>query len=155
MSEEKLVKHPGKGVKNIKWDERQVAAAIMLAEGHPKVEIYEKLGIERSTLWRWEQNEEFATEVDKLSLMYGLASKAKRMREINRIALMFDRALTHPINEGYTYLDLLKEARMQSEGVRLDILSTLTAITTETGSVERLGPGEGRQLPDPDDTETQ
>lgn len=137
------------------WDDTRDRAAIMLAEARPKKEIYEELGINRGTLYLWEKNEEFSREVDRLSLMYGVASKAHRQRLINK-------AIQQYIDEngkidltGVTFLDLLKEARMQTEGLRLDIFNQIAAINEETGSVVDSRSGRLPALPDAKEKEAE
>ena len=149
-------------VKNIIWSDEQSRAAVMLAEGYTKADVSREIGVHASTITRWTQNEEFAEEVDRLSLMYGLASKAERMRLIKRAAREFERD-GKPDVSGFTLLDLLKEARMQTEGVKLDILSILTAnqqeepaaIVAEARPVEFIGSGGSENIPDQDDPQTE
>jgi transcriptional regulator with XRE-family HTH domain len=123
------------------WDERREQAAILLAQGYSKKEICEKVEIHESTLWRWEQEDSFSEEVDNLSLMYGLASKAHRTRLLNQAIRQKINNKTGQIDlSGVTFLDLIKEARMQTEGLKLDILNTLIpAFAEETGSVAGSG----------------
>ena len=142
-------------IKNIHWTDEQSTAAVMLAEGYTKSEVAREVGVNASTITRWTQNEEFAEEVDRLSLMYGLASKAERMRQIKRAARKFED--NDSTIAGYNYLDLLKEARIQTEGVKLDILSILTATTAvneEARPVAISRPGISPGLPDPKDSST-
>lgn len=123
------------------WDDRRDRAATMLAQGYQKKEICEVVEIDYSTLWRWEQEDQFNEEVDRLSLMYGVASKAHRTRLLNQAIRQKINKKTGEIDlAGVSFLDLLKEARMQTEGIKLDILSTLIpAFAEETGPVAGSG----------------
>jgi transposase-like protein len=149
-------------VKNIVWSEQQSHAAVMLAEGYAKSEVAREVDVHPSTITRWTQNEDFAEEVDRLSLIYGLASRAERMRQIKRAAREFERDGKLDVS-GFTYLDLLKEARIQTEGVRLDILSILTAnheeepaaIVAEARPVANLGSGNSTNVSETDETDTE
>jgi transposase-like protein len=132
-------KSGSKILKNLVWDEQRSQAAIMLAQGYEKKKICQQIGIDDSTLWRWEKNAEFAEEVDRLTLMYGFASKQERLRIINQAARQFVKDGKWDVS-GFTLLDLLKEARMQSEGIKLDILSMLTALTGQEQSAALSAP---------------
>lgn len=137
------------------WDDKRDQAAIMLAESRSKSDICEELGINRTTLYNWEKNEEFSKEVDRLALMYGLASKSHRLKLLNK-------AIQQMIEEngkidlsGVTFLDLIKEARMQTEGLRLDIFNQIAAFTAETGLMVSSGSGSLPELPDATAEETE
>lgn len=124
------------------WNDTQSEAAILLAKGVPKKTIYEQLGIGRTTLWRWEQLEVFSEEVTRLKLMFGLASKARRMQIINEAIQQFVDEDTGKWDvSGFTMLDLIKEARMQMEGVNLNVIPQLAAFLEQTGSVDNGGTG--------------
>jgi transcriptional regulator with XRE-family HTH domain len=118
----------------------------MLAQGYMKMEICEECGIDPSTLRRWEHIDAFMEEVDRLSLIRGIASKANRLRLLNQAIRQKVNSETGEIDlANVSFLDLLKEARMQTEGVRLDILNTLIpAFTEKTGSV--AGGGSDRSI---------
>ena len=142
-------------LQNCVWDEQKTQAAILLAQGYNHGVVSEEVNCNRTTIWRWMQNEEFAKEVDKLSLMYGVASKAHRMRLINQAIRQFiDENGTLDTGDD-TLLDYLKEARQQIEGVKLDIISQLTAIAQTAGSVEPSGPSGGPGLLSQDTEETE
>ena len=121
------------------WTQKRSDAAIMLATGKKKTEIIEELGIGRTTLFRWTNNPEFSLEVDKLTLMHGLASKAYRMRMIQEAADDFKKTDGSWDVTGFSLLDLIKEARMQMEGVNLNIVSQLTTFIEQTGLVDDRG----------------
>jgi len=146
----------GPSVKNgFEWDDRRDRAAVMLAEARPKKEICEAIGISTKTLYMWEQNEDFSKEVDRLSLMLGTASKSNRLRLINKaIQQMIDENGKIDLT-GVTFLELLKEARMQTEGLRLDIFNQIAAIHEETGFVVSAGSDGLPALPEPDQEETE
>jgi len=127
------------------WTQAQSDAAVMLATGTPKKHIIEQLGIARTTLWNWEQNPVFSIEVDKLSLMHGLASKAYRMRMIQEAVKSFKNKDDSWNTTGTTLLEWIKEARMQMEGVSLNIVSQLATFIEQTGLVDGAGPASSIQ----------
>ena len=137
------------------WTDDRTIAAVKTAEGWGKAAIEAEYGISGSTIWHWEQYDEYSKEVDKLSLMYGMASRAYRVRLLNK-------AIRQKIDEsgnidldGVSFIDLIKEARMQTEGVRLDILSQIiAAIPAEAGLVDGPGPGGSISLPEKGSEET-
>ena len=68
------------------WTDVKEKCAIKLAMGMKKTDIARQLSISRQSIYSWLEDVEFAQEVDRLSVMYGLASKAERMRIINAAA---------------------------------------------------------------------
>jgi hypothetical protein len=135
------------------WTEERTQAAILLGKGYNFSEAGREVGLDRSTVSRWMKNDEFAEAVDKLSLMHGLASKAERMRIMQRAVREFVSEDKIDVS-GFTLLDLIKEARMQMEGVRIGILNELTALEEEAGSMAGSGSEGSIFLPEPGNTET-
>jgi len=148
-----LAERNAKLAKKLIWTEELSRAAVMLAEGYPLQTVADEVGVQRTTIWRWRQHPEFAMEVDKLTLMNGLASKPERMRLINQAAKQMVSEEKIDLS-GVTFLDLIKEARMQTEGIKLDVLTQLTALTTEAGLVEQSDTGRSFSLTEPDTDET-
>ena len=59
--------------------------AISLASGATKQEAADDAGVDRTTLYNWLKFDEFSAEVDRLSLMVGIASRAERLRIAQRV----------------------------------------------------------------------
>ena len=123
------------------WTDERDQAAIMLAQGYQNNEVAEAVGVHPSTIGRWKRNDIFAKEVDDLTMMYGVANKLHRIRLLNQ-------AINQKIDkdgkidlDGVTFLDLIKEARMQTEGIRLGILDKIAALDEKAGPPARIGPG--------------
>lgn len=135
-------------ITGFQWTEKRSRVAILLAQGHTIRETSEQTGYSTRTIDRYKANPEFAAEVDRLSLMYGLSSKAERLRLIQRAARQFVHDDGSLDTGGDTLLDYLREARMTIDGTRLNIVSELAAISKETGSLARDRPGRGASLPD-------
>ena len=138
------------------WTHQRGRAAVLLAQGYTNAEVArdEDVNVNRSTIGRWRKHEEFEAEVDRLSLMYGLASKPARLRLIQQAARQFIDEEGNIDVSGFTLLDLLKEARMQMEGVQIGILSELAAINETARPVAGSGSGASKQLPETIEAET-
>lgn len=68
-----------------RWDDQRSQAAIALALGKTKDEVASEVGCVRKTVYNWLAHPDFAAEVDRLSLMVGIASKAERLRIAQRV----------------------------------------------------------------------
>ncbi len=66
------------------WDDQSVKACLLLAEGYTNAEVGRQCGVSETTIARWYDEPEFATEVDTVTLMRGAALSAWRMRFIKR-----------------------------------------------------------------------
>jgi hypothetical protein len=124
------------------WDERRTQAAMMLAQGEAKTAVSEELEIDRVTLYHWLEHPDFAAEVDRLSLMMHISSRAERLRIAMRVA----RARTQgevPETEK-DLLDWLKFAQSETDGAKID-LSKLAEMLTGESAQQGDGPAT-RQL---------
>jgi len=141
---------------NLIWTHQMGKAAVLLAQGYTNAEVArdEEVDVNRSTITRWRRYEEFEAEVDRLSLMYGLASKPARMRLIQQAARQFIDNEGKIDVSGFNLLDLLKEARMQMEGVQIGILNELEAFDAKAGPVAGSGSDSSKQLPETIEAET-
>jgi hypothetical protein len=101
------------------WNEKRSAAAIALAEGKTEQETADLLELERKTLWNWKQVPEFAAEVDRLSLMVGISSRAERLRIAMRVAQQ--KVKDDKIDTEKDILDWLKFAQSETDGIKLDL----------------------------------
>src|SRR4051794_3629936 len=62
------------------WSSERHKAALALAEGHSQQTVAEAIGVCRKTICNWLCVTEFAAEVDRLSCMIDIASRAERLR---------------------------------------------------------------------------
>jgi hypothetical protein len=117
-----------------KWDENKQLAAVALAEGHTRQEVADSTSVDVRTIYRWCADPEFSAEVDRLSLMVGIASRAERLR----IAM---RAVRQAVKEDGRIdttkdpLEWLKFAQSETDGIKLD----LTAISEALAPVADKG----------------
>lgn len=107
------------------WDEKTSAAAVGLAEGKTQQEVAAEIGVTDRTIRNWLAETEFALEVDRLSLMVGIASRAERLRLAQRVV--------RQKSEGgmiVTFKDLLewlKYAQSETDGIKLDLAAFAAA----------------------------
>lgn len=117
-------------ISGFEWNKKRELAAFSLATGETNKEAAEKAGVTERTIYNWLTNPEFSAEVDRLSLMIDIASKAERLRLARRVVRQ---KLDQEVLSDKDLLDWLKFAREEVEGIRLDI--DLTAILSNVASV--------------------
>lgn len=115
---------------------------MILAQGYTQAEAAAQTGVTRRTVERWVSELEFSVEVDRLSLMVGIASRAERLRiamQVIRDKIREDGALQTDRDA----LDWMKFAQSETDGAKLDLAALLGAMEgTETGGTEnRTGSG--------------
>lgn len=125
-----------------RWSESATAAALSLANGETQKEAADKAEVSERTVRRWLQLPEFAEEVDRLTLMTDIASKAERLRIAKRMVRQI-RFWTQK-----DLLDWLKYAQSETDGIKLDLTQLLSAVTEDDPSVARSGP---KRIPGPAD----
>ena len=118
------------------WTEERTRTAIALAEGKTQKEVAEDVSISDRTIRNWLAEPEFAEEVDRLSLMLGMASRAERLRLTNRV-------IRQKVKDGVAetekdLLDWVKFAQSETDGIKLD-LSKLAALTEADASLADRG----------------
>lgn len=113
------------------WNQRNSQAAMLLAEGLKIQEVADAVGVSEKTIDRWKRDIEFSSEVDRLSLMLGIASRAERLRIAKRIARQLGDMTEKDL------LDWLKFAQSETDGVKLD----LAALVEAAASVADSGSG--------------
>jgi len=102
------------------WTPKRSAAAILLADGLTQGAAAAQVHVTRETVSRWMADAEFGAEVDRLSLMMGIASRAKRLRIVKRLVRQRGR------DDGFIasdkdLLDWLKFAQSETDGIKLDL----------------------------------
>lgn len=101
------------------WDETRSKAAGLLALGYPKTYVANEVGVTRNTIYAWLDDPEFAEEVDRLSLMTGVANRAERLRVAMRVirSRMSEEGIPQSEKD---VLEWLKFAQSETHGARLD-----------------------------------
>lgn len=115
------------------WTEKAHKAALALAEGATREAAAKEAAIGERTLYRWLDDPEFSAEVDRLTLMTGIASRAERLRIAKRVVKQRVRF------DGYMFsekdlLDWLKFAQGETDGIKLDLTALLEAATSVADS---------------------
>lgn len=66
------------------WTPAKQKAAVLLAQGVTRAKTAATIGYGEAQIYRWLDNPEFGAEVDRLTFLTGIATKAARVREIKR-----------------------------------------------------------------------
>ena len=114
-----------------KWTAEKSEAAVLLAEGYTYKQVGEQIGKTEKTIYRWLQDIEFSSEVDRLSLMVGIASKADRLRLVKRII----RQKAETMTSDKDLLDWLKFAQSETDGANLNLTGLLTSFGADDASM--------------------
>jgi hypothetical protein len=80
--------------------------------------LRKRIGVCRKTIYNWLCVTEFAAEVDRLSIIIGIASRAERLRMAMRVVRQKVRADGTPDTEK-DLLDWLKYAQSETTGIKL------------------------------------
>lgn len=127
--------------RKVVWDETRTKAASLLAMGYKKQHVADEVGVTRMTIYNWLDDPEFAEEVDRLSIMVGIASRAQRLRWANR-------TIVSRLNEDGSLqsdkdvLDWLKFAQSETDGAKID-LSKLAEMLGGEQAQGVVAPGSG------------
>ena len=112
------------------WTKKRIYAAEALADGYTVKEVAKQYDIPSRTIYRWTKIVDFATEVNRLALMTGIAAKAERIKIAKRVArqeMMGDIIMTKK-----DVLEWLKFAADETDEVRLNLADLIRSnITTK------------------------
>lgn len=125
------------------WDEKRNKAALMLASGASKVATAQECEIDRVTLYHWLEHPDFASEVDRLSLMVHISSRAERLRIAMRVAKARagdDDSV--PVTDK-DLLDWLKFAQSETDGAKIDLSKLAELLSGEQGAQAQDAVGGG------------
>lgn len=117
---------------DFEWTKNRELAALSLARGERVADAADKAGVAERTVYRWQNEPDFAQEVDRLSLMVEVASRAHRLRLANRVIRQMVRE-DGAIPTNKDILDWLKYAQSETDGVKLDMLKLLDAYRNPGG----------------------
>lgn len=105
-----------------KWTPKRESVALDLASGLTIEKTAKKNAINERTIYRWKTHPDFEAEINRLSLMVGIANRAERLR----IAMRIVESLGEETNRDL--LDWLKYAQSETDGVKLDLTALLEAV---------------------------
>ena len=118
------------------WNEQRSQAAIKLASGYTWQATADEVGVDKRTITNWFQNVEFSAEVDRLSLMVDVASRAERLRITMRA--IRQKVKDDGVETAKDVLEWLKFAQSETDGVKLD-LSKLASLAEAGAPVADRG----------------
>lgn len=109
------------------WTPARRNAAFALAEGKTRVASAKEANVTEQTIYRWLKEPEFASEVDRLTLMTGIAVRAERLRLVKRIvAARIDFLPIEHLSKA-DLLDLLKFVQGETDGIKLNLAALADA----------------------------
>lgn len=125
----------------ILWNHGADQIALLLAEGYLAKDVARMMDISDQTISNLRKHPEFLDEVDRLTLMTGIATKAHRLRLAKAAIRKFveERDGEIVIKTKADLLEWLKYAQSETDGVRLDLSQFFAAIAP----AEKLMAGEG------------
>ena len=100
------------------WSSKRHKAALALAEGQSQQALAEAIGVCRKTICNWLCVTAFVAEVDRLSCMIDVASRAERLRIVMRVVWQKVRADGTPETEK-DLVDWLKFAQSETTGFKV------------------------------------
>ena len=100
------------------WTSTRTKAALALAEGQSQQAVAEAIGVCRKTICNWLCVTEFAAEVDRLSCMIDISSRAERLRMAMRVVRQRVRE-DGTLETEKDLLDWLKFAQSETTGIKL------------------------------------
>lgn len=112
------------------WNERRNEAAALLAHGKTQLEVAAAVNVTPKTIYNWLQDMEFAAEVDRLSLMVGIASRAQRLRWLNKTIANRINA-DGSLQTDKDVVDLIKIAISETDGVKIDLSKLSEMVVSE------------------------
>jgi hypothetical protein len=110
----------------------------LLALGYDKQYVANEVEVSRGTIYNWLDDPEFAAEVDRLSVMLDVSSRAERLR----IAMRIVRQRTDEdgnLRSDKDLLDWLKFAQSETDGAKID-LSKLAELLAGESAQQGDGP---------------
>jgi len=118
-----------------KWTPKRERVALTLAQGYTIEETARVANVTERTIYRWRNNLDFSVEVDRLSLMVGIASRAERLRIAMQIARQKAKE-DGKYDTSRDLLDWLKFAQSETDGAKFDLATIFEAMETAAGSSE-------------------
>ena len=102
----------------VRWSSKRHKAALALAEGQSQQAVAEAIGVCRKIICNWLCVTEFLAEVDRLSCMIDISSRAERLRMAMRVVRQRTRA-DGTLETDKDVLDWLKYAQSETTGIKL------------------------------------
>lgn len=135
---------PTRLLRPFSWTPQRSDAVVVLASGGTKEEAAEAAHCDRTTIYEWLKHPDFAAEVDRLSLMMHISSRAERLRIAMRVARA--RTAGEVPQTDKDLLDWLKFAQSETDGAKIDLSKLAEYLAGESGGgpdgpvAQQLGP---------------
>jgi len=104
-----------------KWTAKKRAAALILAKGYTEQETADTVGVSRRAVAYWKADNVFMLEVDKLTLLTGIALRAERLRIAARAVRQKAPEDEEKVKTSRDLLDWIKYIQSETDGVKFDI----------------------------------
>lgn len=114
------------------WNAKTSAAALALADGKTQAEAATEADVTDRTIRRWLSDPEFSAEVDRLTLMTGIAHRAERLRIAKRVVA---KRIYADAPSKADLLDWLRFAQSETDGIKLDLAKLAAAIGADATSL--------------------
>lgn len=114
------------------WTDQAKEVAWALAQGYSPEEIekeVEKVSLSARTIYRYKTHPDFQAEVDRLSLMVGVASRAERLRIAAKVVRQ--KMKDNKVQTEKDLLDWLKFSQGETDGVKLDLAALIEALQSD------------------------
>lgn len=116
------------------WTPAKQQAAVLLAQGVTRAKTAEAIGYGEAQIYRWLDHPEFSSEVDRLTFLTGIATKAARIREVKRLVAQRVDEETGVLVSKKDVLDWLRFLREEMEP--LEYAAILQGVLAEMGEKE-------------------
>lgn len=115
------------------WNPQRSEAAVVLATGGTREEAAIAADCDRSTIFVWLKHPDFCAEVDRLSLMVSISSRAERLRHAMRVikSRLNDEGVLQSEKDS---LDWLKFAQSETDGAKIDLSKLAELLAGESGN---------------------
>jgi len=119
-----------------KWTRKREKAALILAQGYTQREAAEQAKVTERTIRRWYNNLEFAMEVDRLTLLTGISTRAERMRIVMQVVRqrILEKDGRELVLTKKDILEWLKLAQSETDGAKLDLAPVFEALAAQAES---------------------
>lgn len=124
------------------WTSQRSKAAVILAEGGTQDEAAAEAEVTDRTIRNWLDDPVFSAEVDRLSLMVGVASRAERLRLAKRVVKQKIRNGVAETDKDL--LEWLKFAQSETDGIKLDLSKLASLAETDAPLADRGSDREGQ-----------
>lgn len=122
------------------WTPQREEAALVLARGGTRIKAAEAAHCNKATIYEWLKHPDFCAEIDRLSLMINISSRAERLRVAMRVARSLGAEEEIPQTEK-DLLDWLKFAQSETDGAKIDLSKLAEMLAGESsGGPSGLGP---------------